>query len=350
MRRTVSRFPRLLTTLLPALLLAFCSAPLVHAQVQPTRVFHEPDSATISGVALSPDGTRLVMGSTVARVWDVNTGELIATLHEEGPAVSAIAFSRDAKKVITGDWDVYAMIWDVETGQVLHELRFGPWPFGHLSPGPVVAVALSRDGRYLAAGASSPDEIKVWDTQTGEEMLTLAGPPPIETKYLAFFPDGRRFLVRRSLNDNGWAEVWDVPTRAVVSTFDGFVGKLSADGKRVFTSRGRSGVPRTYTLWDAQTAEVIASIPDVHITTRSCALSPDGGMLLTRLRDGTTRLVDTETRAVMRDLSLSGKVLSPHQAFSADGKLMLTAGRDTVYVWDVSDLTSAVGDAALYNR
>ena len=314
----------------------------VQAQVQPIRVFNEPNLASISGAALSPDGTMVLMGSTPARVWDIKTGEVIAALHEEGSAVSAVAFSRDGKQVVTGDWDVYAMIWDVQTSEVVGKFRFGPWPPGP-RPGPVIAVALSPGGRYLAATTTGRIEVKVWDTQSGQEMLNLASPPPIKARYLAFFPDGRRFLIRRRLNETVWGEVWNVVTGTVTRTFDGGQATLSADGKRVLT---RAGGPAPYKIWDAETGELIFSVPqsDPHHT--PIAISADGENVIYKF-DAGIRVVEARTAAQLRDIS--GQLVE-YQGFSVDGRLMITTGRDSVYVWDISDLTSAVGDAALYNR
>ena len=353
MRTGDSRNWHSLVILASALVLTFCTTVVGHAQVQPIHVFDSPNHATISGVALSPDGTKVVAGSIDARVWDVRTGELIATLqrverfgYDGDNAVTAVSFSSDGNRVVTGDWYAAVRIWDVQTAELIQTFQVPRSEYAHGSWGFVYAVALSADGRYLLANCEH--EVLLWDVQSGDEILRLAGSPPIEEKYLAFFPDGKRFLLRRSLNENAGAEVWDIPTWSVVRTFDGYSGILSADGKRVLTLLGRHA--DTYALWNAETGELIRSFGERALSTRLGALSPNGSIVVVRLKDGASNITDTQTTAVLRELSLSGKHLSPHQAFSADGRLTVTADRDSVYVWDISDLTSAVGDAALYNR
>jgi WD40 repeat protein len=55
-------------------------------------------------------------------------------------------------------------VWDAQTGQQLLCLT------GHT--GSVLSVAFSPDGKRIASG-SHDRTLKVWDAQTGQEILTL---------------------------------------------------------------------------------------------------------------------------------------------------------------------------------
>jgi WD40 repeat protein len=65
----------------------------------------------VSGVAFSPDGTRLAtsMDST-ARVWDVASGKLLASLTGHSEGVSGVAFSPDGTRLASSG-DKTAIIW-----------------------------------------------------------------------------------------------------------------------------------------------------------------------------------------------------------------------------------------------
>ena len=57
-------------------------------------------------------------------------------------------------------------VWDAQTGQELVILK------GHTDG--VFGVAFSPDGKRLA-GAATDHTVKVWDAQTGQELLNLKG-------------------------------------------------------------------------------------------------------------------------------------------------------------------------------
>jgi WD40 repeat protein len=68
-------------------------------------------------------------------------------------------------------------------------------------------VAFSPDGQRIAAGGPIDGTVKVWDTQTGQDKLTLKGHTGSVTG-VAFSPDGQR-IVSGSLD--GTVRVWDAP-------------------------------------------------------------------------------------------------------------------------------------------
>ena len=71
-------------------------------------------------------------------------------------------------------------VWDAQTGQELLTLK------GH--SGRVKSVAFSPDGKRLAS-ASWDETVKVWDAQTGQELLSLK---ERWRNSVAFSPDGKR--------------------------------------------------------------------------------------------------------------------------------------------------------------
>ena len=75
-------------------------------------------SSCVTSAAFSPDGTRVVSGSSdkTVRIWNVNTGEIERVLEGHTDDVSSVVFSPDGTRVISstlGD----VMIWDAITGQ-----------------------------------------------------------------------------------------------------------------------------------------------------------------------------------------------------------------------------------------
>ena len=133
-------------------------------------------------------------GATV-KMWDAQTGQELTTFKGHTGAVSSVAFSPDGKRLACGSatWDstkrVYGAgevkVWDVQTGRELLVLK------GHTGS---VSVAYSPDGKRLASAGQKPDgkplagagqksgpaavvgEVKVWDAETGQEVFTVEAP------------------------------------------------------------------------------------------------------------------------------------------------------------------------------
>jgi WD40 repeat protein len=75
----------------------------------------------------------------------------------------------------------------------------------------VTSVAFSPDGRRLAAGSGGQEAVKLWDTETWQEVLTLSG-RGMFSSFLEFSPDGRYLLG----NGGGYTHLWSAPTLAEI--------------------------------------------------------------------------------------------------------------------------------------
>jgi hypothetical protein len=122
----------------------------------------------VFGVVFSPDGKRLASTSLdgTVKVWDTLSGQETVGLKERtGFLSSSLAFSADGRRLATASLDRTVKVWDADSGQRVLTLR------GHTRP--VVSVAFSPDGRWLAS--TSAGVIKIWDTRNGKEVRSLKG-------------------------------------------------------------------------------------------------------------------------------------------------------------------------------
>src|SRR6202042_1361527 len=217
----------------------------------------------------------------------LQSSQVRATLRGHSDVVRGVAFSPDGKHIATASDDQTAKVWDAETGKELLTLR------GHSDS--VIGVAFSPDGKRLAT-ASADQTAKVWDAESGKELLTLRGHSgPVDS--VAFSPDGKRLA---TASGDKTAKVWD-----------------AGSGKELLTLRGHS--------------DYVYGV----------AFSPGGQHLATASGDKTAKVWDAESGKELLTLRHSGPV--DGVAFSPDGKRLATAseGEDRsvrVYALDLGEL------------
>ena len=57
-----------------------------------------------------------------ARLWDVETGDIIRTLLGHTAEIVSLNFDTQGQKIITGSFDHTVKVWDVRNGRCLHTL------------------------------------------------------------------------------------------------------------------------------------------------------------------------------------------------------------------------------------
>jgi WD40 repeat protein len=297
--------------------------------------------------AIAPDGRTLALGMLdgTARLVDLATGEGRRSLmvNPEKPnvgfgGVSAVAFSRDGKHLIAGAPDNALRVWEWATGREVRALR------GHHSW--VEAVAVSADGRRLASGGQD-GLIRLWDAATGADVCPQDG-HRFGIWGVAVAPDGKNAATRSS---DGTLRVWETASGRQVRRID-LDGPAS--GAVAFTPDGRAlaavGGDR-FRLWDAATGKAVR--PPGALADRPCEVfrfAADGKALLTAHEGKVSawgwpagRLV--RTFELPADASKPGKVVSTCLALSADGRALVTlsqrrwgntVGYGEVDLWDVA--------------
>ncbi|MGJ3238934.1 MAG: protein kinase domain-containing protein [Anaerolineae bacterium] len=131
------------------------------------RQFEEHENA-LWGVAYSADGETIfsVDGSLTTAdgnlfQWSADTGEMLRRF-ENGHAdrIYSVAASADGRYVATGSQDTDVIIWDVESGAVLHTLE------AHSTV--IFNVMFTHDSTRLISGGG--DAVIVWDVESGEML------------------------------------------------------------------------------------------------------------------------------------------------------------------------------------
>ena len=248
---------------------------------------------TAKVMRINPDTLALEeIGSVVAEDRDKNGGTL-----REGTTSIVMSMALDSKRrrLFVGGADAILRIWDLDLGTELGEL-FGT--------GLNQSFALSKTGRYLLTGSSSPDQ-KGWLFR-----INPSGRPTPKR----LFPIGKH-------------------TEAITAF------AISDDETRLFTG-DRAG--RGF-LWDLRNGEIIGKPIDTLLGNRinAACFMPNGKQILVAADDELLSLIELGTRKRSAEMKHDGYVTSV--SLSPDAKFALTVCelstndqlRTSVHLWDL---------------
>jgi WD40 repeat protein/tRNA A-37 threonylcarbamoyl transferase component Bud32 len=294
-------------------------------------------------LAVSPDGTRLfaaTMGQTI-HVWDLQTGKRAFSLNGHGvaarpnrpqfPLIHALAVSADSKRLFSAGSDRTIKVWDTHTGEDLMTLR------GHTDD--VASLAVPADGRRLFSG-SLDQTIILWDLELRREILTLRG-QPAHIAALALTHDGKRLL---SMSSRPMA--LDLDPGQEIATLRGHRGAveslvLTPDGSRLISA----GADRTTRVWEIQTGTEIQTLgPEQPGQQEGGSRSQGGGSIRLAISADGQRLFAGRGKSIQmwdlregkepRTFPVDAKLGVSCLALSADGQRLFAGSSEGIKVWD----------------
>ena len=270
----------------------------------------------------TPEGTALVAPNDQSQLtlWDLAT--LQPRLCGQGPALWPQAIVEQGRTLV-------ALTPPQPGSRGGLELQFLDWPGAThratvpLEQSPVLTrcIAVSRDGRFCAAGADT--NVLVWDTWSGGLLARLHGHADKVTA-LAFAPDGRRLATaggeyegKASLDRT--VRLWTVGTWREQTTFTAAVHHVafSPDSRWL----AAAGADHFIWLWDARTSKAHGALIGHRAEVFQVAFAPDGRTLASTSADGTLRLWSLSTHRELVTLARDEEL--PLLAFAPDGRTLL---------------------------
>ncbi len=258
----------------------------------------------VGSIAESSDGTRIVTTATdwSARVWDTANGKLLLTLRSDEASFANAVFSADNQQIMTaGGLDNTIRIWDANNGTQL--AKFSPPGTNSLR-----YALFSPDRKTIAASIGSA--VLLINPHTGETLRTLTG-SITDTWKLSYSSDGHYLAVTPLSTSINNIEVFD----------------LTSDK-----------VDNSYTL---ETSGWVRAI-SFHPTNDSlAAVSVTGEIIIWNLKDRSRKVISTDLSVVDQEVHPDevGDTRLTAVDFSPDGKLLLTAGLDSIRIWDIETET-----------
>jgi WD40 repeat protein/serine/threonine protein kinase len=277
----------------------------------------------------SPDGKSIVSASLdkSAKIWDVATGQVEATLVGHAAGVNCAMFSPDGNSIVTASDDRTIKVWDRATATVVRTLA------GHSTD--VIAAGFLPDGKSVVSGDAA-GMIKIWDLDQQSERASLNGHTQ-RTLWMALSPDGD---VLASTSADGTLRLWDVANSTER------LGLRSPDGDRfqsvAFSNDGRKFATVTYleravTIHDTATGKALGSVPVSPSRIWSVSFSRDDTTLALACDNGTVKLWDVNHGRLIGAIQVAeDRVTSA--LFSPRTNEIVTAGRDrTVRICNPTD-------------
>jgi WD40 repeat protein len=199
---------------------------LVEHKLQPTGVKVPEEGreflSHIGHASVSSDAALIVLSIGKLFLFDVESGQELRVLENEGGHVVSLAFSPDRRQLLASTYsrpvatnlpggrvrssalkNHLVQLWELDTGRLVRRVVL---PEGGMGP-----VAFSADGlRYAVAAGRDKSTITVYETASGKEQFVIRDCPH-RVVSLAFARDGRSLVT--GLSDST-ALVWDLTTSA----------------------------------------------------------------------------------------------------------------------------------------
>jgi len=280
--------------------------------------------AKVSSVAISPDGKTLISGcfDQTVNFWDLQNGRLIRSIQGNLGEIAAVAVSRDGNFLAVGSCEPQSnvKVWDLKTGKLLHTLS------GHQKP--VNVVVISPGGQILASGSN---KVKIWDLPKAERICTLWHSNTVNA--IAISVDGN---ILASGSADSKIRLWNPRNGDPIRTIPSHTQEVTSiaihpDGKTLFSGSADTKIK----IWDLWTGKLLNTLTGHLDKINSIIVSPDGQFLWSGSDDTTIKMWNIATGEVLQTLKGHfGAVNS--LALSLDGKLLASGSSDkTIKVWEL---------------
>ena len=304
--------------------------------------------ASASNSLVVIDDSQVILGDDTGQLVQVNPNENSATVlaaFDDIRALRSLALSNDGRFLAAGagrfDTDSLVLpdnpivIWDVEANQEMLRLMGHGDTISHL-------IYTPDDSRLISG--SWDNSVRIWDTATGEQITEFATPAHL----VLLSPDGQNLL---AISQDGRAVVIDMQTleqltRYEINTGQGnFVlsGAWHPGGNLITLSLTDGALVALSPLDGAE----LARFGSQGIQAQLMTFSPDGLRLVTADSDATIRIRDTQTGNILETRTGHQGQIN-NLVMTDNGTFATTATDGDVIIWrldtSIEDLMAWAGE------
>jgi WD40 repeat protein len=285
-------------------------------------------AAKITALSWNGDGKKLLSGGAdkIVKVWDVDSGNPVATLLAGTAPVDAAAINATGTFAAASTGDGKLAYWKLDTA--------APKTLGEPLEQPAAIVAVNADRRLIAfAGtAGGKPAVIVRELATGNLVKAIPGHEAKITA-LAFSPDSARVVTG---SEDKSVRVWNLADGAQQAKFD--VGQvvtavaMHPNNTQVLAACADNSM-KLWTLADGKEAKAFAGLAGPVV---AAVIPPNVGQVITIGSDKTLRWFKPDDGAQVRSIDLPGPATA--MALSADNtKLAVAAADNIIRLYNVAD-------------
>ncbi len=289
-----------------------------HQSQSALLVVMEGHSAGINGAQMLSDGRILSWSfDGTLRIWDGNSGRLLALLEGHTTSIKGATVLFDDRKILTWSYDDTLRLWDGNSGQPLAKLE------GHSES--INGVEVLSGGRVVSW--SDDGTLRLWDSNTYKPLAVLEGHTGSIDGVNVLF-DGRIL----SWSDDGTLRLWDGNTGRSLAVFKGHADsinqvKVLSDG-RILSWSGDG----TLRLWDGNSGQSLAVLGGHSDWVRYAQVFSDG-RILSLSDDNTLRLWDGNSGQPLAVLEGHTRWVVGAEVL-ADNRILSWSMDGTLRLWD----------------
>jgi WD40 repeat protein len=288
------------------------------------RILEEYTDPMYRCMAISSDNSKIAAVDTNrnVKIWDTESGFLLHTIQENVNSHCHIVFSPDGQKIALSGIHLQGgytkiKIWDLHTGNFLHEYRFG-WNISIVSN-----IVFSNDSNKIIFGCCDRT-VKIWNIET--DTLDSIYSHEVRIQCVALSLDNSKII---SGDNNGYIKIWNKITNKLFSPTGN--PRLTQIKLSDFLDP-RAPLAELHTLKNIHTLTNIHTfLEENHIA--SVAITSDNAKIISAYNKYID-VWDVNTSKLLHTINRHGSWIT-HLEFSPDNRLFISCG-DEVIIYDAN--------------